>query len=56
MSQLPEGGVTASSATGDVVKAQEDGFKILALIRAYMTHGHYKADIDPLNLAKVYEN
>ena len=30
--------------------------KVLALIRAYMTHGHYKADIDPLNLSAIYEN
>jgi 2-oxoglutarate dehydrogenase E1 component len=55
MANLPDGNVTATSQ-GDVTKAQKDGFKILALIRAYMTHGHYKADIDPLNLASVYEN
>jgi len=26
----------------------------MAMIRAFMTHGHLKADIDPLQLDKVY--
>ena len=26
------------------------------MIRAFMTHGHLKADIDPLNLDQVYED
>ena len=30
--------------------AQNDAFKVMAMIRAFMTHGHLKADLDPLNL------
>jgi len=26
----------------------------MAMIRAFMTHGHLKADLDPLELDKVY--
>jgi 2-oxoglutarate dehydrogenase E1 component len=39
---------------GDTAQAQAEGFKLLALIRAYMTHGHFKADVDPLKLGEVY--
>lgn len=53
MATLPDGSAAAASS-GDVTKAQKDGFKILALIRAYMTHGHYKADVDPLKLGEIY--
>lgn len=56
MGSLPSGASNQAAASGDVRQAQEEGFKILALIRAYMTHGHYKADIDPLNLAEVYKS
>ena len=50
MPSLPQGQVGATSASGSTA----EGFKLLALIRAYMTHGHFKADLDPLNLDKIY--
>ena len=40
-------------ASQDAKAAQQDAFKVMALIRAYMAHGHLQADIDPLNLAQV---
>ena len=43
-----------TKAEKEAVRAQADGFKLLALIRAYMTHGHFKADLDPLKLREVY--
>mmetsp|Transcript_10024 Transcript_10024/g.16852 ORF Transcript_10024/g.16852 Transcript_10024/m.16852 type:complete len:104 (+) Transcript_10024:516-827(+) len=30
--------------------------KVMQLIRAYMSYGHLKADLDPLQLDKVYTN
>ena len=43
------------SQGGDVTMAQADGQKLLQYIRAFMTHGHLKSDIDPLKLAEVGE-
>lgn len=40
----------------DLSKSQSDGFKIFTLIRAYMTHGHLKADLDPLRLQETYSD
>jgi 2-oxoglutarate dehydrogenase complex dehydrogenase (E1) component-like enzyme len=47
---------TATVNQGDINKAQSDSFKVFQLIRAYMTHGHFGADLDPLNLAEAYGN
>lgn len=35
-------------------KVQSDSFKVFQFIRAYMTHGHFKADLDPLNMEETY--
>jgi len=45
------------SAVGAVAEgqAQADAFKVMAMIRAFMTHGHLEADLDPLRLDEVYE-
>jgi 2-oxoglutarate dehydrogenase complex dehydrogenase (E1) component-like enzyme len=32
-----------------------DAFKVMQLIKAYMTYGHTQADLDPLQLEKIYE-
>mmetsp|Transcript_3445 Transcript_3445/g.2433 ORF Transcript_3445/g.2433 Transcript_3445/m.2433 type:complete len:117 (+) Transcript_3445:365-715(+) len=32
----------------------QEGYKVMMLIRAFMTHGHLMADLDPLNLYKHY--
>jgi 2-oxoglutarate dehydrogenase complex dehydrogenase (E1) component-like enzyme len=45
---LSKGGVR--SAGGDISKAQADGQKLMQYIRAFMTHGHLRADVDPLKL------
>jgi 2-oxoglutarate dehydrogenase complex dehydrogenase (E1) component-like enzyme len=48
LTALQQGGVR--SAGGDITKAQADGQKLMQYIRAFMTHGHLKADVDPLKL------
>ena len=35
-------------------QAQGRAGKIMTLIRSYMSSGHFKADLDPLNLKKAY--
>ena len=57
MDELSNRGFTPNTATvnqGDINKAQSDSFKVFQLIRAYMTHGHFGADLDPLNMAEAY--
>ena len=49
-----QGSGTASSA--DVARAQDESVRLTMLLRAFMTHGHYLADIDPLELAKHYSD
>jgi 2-oxoglutarate dehydrogenase complex dehydrogenase (E1) component-like enzyme len=41
-------------ASSDTTKAITESYKLMLLIRAFMTHGHMVANIDPLNLAKTY--
>jgi 2-oxoglutarate dehydrogenase E1 component len=33
-----------------------EAYKLMMLIRAYMTHGHMLADIDPLQLYETYKH
>lgn len=54
MNQLPDGASAVGLGSSDASQAQAEGFKLLALIRAYMTHGHFKADVDPLKLSETY--
>ena len=37
-------------------EAQADAFKLMQLIRTYMSHGHLQADLDPLNMKEAYPN
>ena len=34
--------------------AQNDALKLMQLIRAFMTHGHLEANLDPLKLNEAY--
>ena len=54
VSALGQGTGTASSA--DVARAQEESVRLTMLLRAFMTHGHFSADIDPLQLGKHYKD
>jgi 2-oxoglutarate dehydrogenase complex dehydrogenase (E1) component-like enzyme len=59
MDQLSARGIMPGSGeqtatSGDMNKAQSDSFKVFQFIRAYMTHGHFKADLDPLNMEETY--
>jgi 2-oxoglutarate dehydrogenase complex dehydrogenase (E1) component-like enzyme len=56
MDQLSARGIAPNSemSRGDLNKAQSDSFKVFQFIRAYMTHGHFGADLDPLKLEETY--
>jgi len=41
---------------GDTSTHLRDAYKIMILIRAFMTHGHLLADVDPLQLQETYKN
>lgn len=48
---LKQGGGASSGAavsSGDVTRKVQEAQKIMMLLRAYQTHGHMLADIDPL--------
>jgi 2-oxoglutarate dehydrogenase complex dehydrogenase (E1) component-like enzyme len=57
LEQLKSGTTTISGGqpTKDLEKAYRDSFKIMQLIRSFMTHGHLSADLDPLKLASTGE-
>lgn len=51
LAALQSGGFSGQK---DLSQFQSDGFKLLTFVRAFMTHGHMKADLDPLKLDEVY--
>jgi 2-oxoglutarate dehydrogenase complex dehydrogenase (E1) component-like enzyme len=57
---LKQGGfltqTTAQGSSEEGERAMTDAFKVMQLIRGYMAYGHTKADLDPLQLTKVYPN
>jgi 2-oxoglutarate dehydrogenase E1 component len=48
------GGQTGQVNQGDVTRKVQEAQKLMMLIRAYQTHGHMAADIDPLQLYETY--
>jgi len=46
--------VSEVGSSADVQQAQLDAFKVMTLIRAFMTHGHLEAKLDPLDLDRVF--
>ena len=44
----------ASSA--DSSRVAEESTRLIMLLRAFLTHGHLVANIDPLNLKEVYKD
>ena len=54
-SDFPSGGEGVTSIDSPSIRqAMSDSVKIMAFIRANMTHGHLQADLDPLQLSKVF--
>ena len=47
-------GATAADAT-QLDDVYNDSMKIMGLVRAYMNYGHLTADVDPLELDRVFE-
>ena len=49
--------VSAPAQSGtpvDVTRKVQEAQKLMMLVRAYMTHGHMLADVDPLKLYETY--
>jgi len=54
---LKSGGANVSAGdTQDSVRASQDSAKLSVLVRAFLTHGHLVADIDPLKMKEVYKD
>lgn len=45
----------AATSSGDSTLRLRDAYKIMILIRAFMTHGHLIAHLDPLDLYSTYK-
>jgi 2-oxoglutarate dehydrogenase E1 component len=48
------GGMASNSA--DTARAQDEAVRLTMLLRAYMTHGHFNSELDPLNLREHYKD
>ena len=58
---LKQGGVSSATGTSsgtpqDVTRKVQEAQKLMMLVRAYMTHGHMLADVDPLKLYETYDS
>jgi 2-oxoglutarate dehydrogenase E1 component len=51
---LKQSGSTGGASGADVTLNVQQSQKLMMLIRAYMTHGHMLADLDPLKLFETY--
>lgn len=55
---LKQGGGLAQTggvSSGDVTRKVQEAQKLMMLVRAFMTHGHMAADVDPLQLYESYK-
>ena len=46
----------ATGSSADSARVADESIRLTMLLRAFMTHGHLVADVDPLRLAKVYKD
>ena len=54
---ISQQGIQSGGATSaDMHRVSEESTRLTMLLRAFMTHGHLVADIDPLNLKDVYKD
>ncbi len=51
---IKSGAGASGQQSGDVTFNVQQSQKLMLLIRAYMTHGHMQADLDPLKLYETY--
>ena len=55
--QALQGGSFGGAMTGaDSVRVADESIRLTMLLRAFMTHGHLVADVDPLRLKEVYKD
>ena len=52
-----QGGTGVGTASGaDTARVADESIRLTMLLRAFMTHGHLVADVDPLKLKEVYKD
>ena len=56
ISQLQSGSMGGAMSGADSVRVADESIRLTMLLRAFMTHGHLVADIDPLKLREVYKD
>ena len=56
ISMLQRGNIGSPSSAADTSRVAEEATRLSMLLRAFLTHGHLVADIDPLNLKEVYKD
>lgn len=56
LGMLQSGAVGGSSGTADTARVADESIRLTMLLRAFMTHGHLVADVDPLKLKEVYKD
>ena len=56
ISMLQSGAGTGVASSGDTARVADESIRLTMLLRAFMTHGHLVAEIDPLNLREVYKD
>ena len=55
--QALQGGSLGGAMSGaDSVRVADESIRLTMLLRAFMTHGHLVADVDPLRLREVYKD
>jgi len=56
LGMLKNGAGAGSMTSGDAAMTANESVRLSMLVRAFMTHGHLVADIDPLNMKQVYKD
>jgi len=53
---LKDASGSSGSSRADAAHAADESVRLQMLIRAFMTHGHFVADTDPLRLKEHYKD
>ena len=51
-----QGGISTAGSSQDSARVADESVRLTVLLRAFLTHGHLIADVDPLKLAEVYRD
>jgi 2-oxoglutarate dehydrogenase E1 component len=53
---LLQSGSGSVGSSADTARVADESIRLTMLLRAFMTHGHLLADVDPLKLREVYKD